>query len=339
MEKFKANCLPVLIGSLPINDHDEAISIVYKYTPDIPLWVQLPIYKQEGMIAQFLPGLPSSDNEEIAQFYEEYLAVSEGQADINNSRFAMSYDYAKGFFVFLDYIKNLSKPPIALKGQITCPITLGMGTNDENGRAVYYNDILKDPLIKLVSMKAKWQAKKLSQFGLPVIIFLDAPAIAGFGSSAYISISREEIVSAIEEVISAIHSEGALVGVHICANADWSIVLNSSADIVSFDAYSFFDRFILYPKEIKAFLERGSILAWGIVPTGRPEFIEKENTDSLFEKFNELLSQITKIGISQSKIFSQSLITPSCGTGSLSIDNATKVLRLTRELSDRLRGV
>ena len=34
--------------------------------------------------------------------------------------------------------------------------------------------------------------------------------------------------------------EGGLVGVHVCANTDWSLVLDSSADIVSFDAYALF---------------------------------------------------------------------------------------------------
>ncbi|MBW2200641.1 MAG: hypothetical protein JRF71_07355, partial [Deltaproteobacteria bacterium] len=55
---FQAKCLPVLIGSLPLDDHEEAIKLVLKYTPEIPIWVQLPVFKEEGMIAQFLPGFP-----------------------------------------------------------------------------------------------------------------------------------------------------------------------------------------------------------------------------------------------------------------------------------------
>ena len=55
---FKPNGLPTLIGSLPLSDHDEALGLVFDYTPDIPVWVQLPVHVQEGMIAQFLPGMP-----------------------------------------------------------------------------------------------------------------------------------------------------------------------------------------------------------------------------------------------------------------------------------------
>ena len=55
---FYPRCLPVLIGSLPLYDHAQGVKLVFEYTPEIPLWVQLPAYKEEGMIAQFQPGLP-----------------------------------------------------------------------------------------------------------------------------------------------------------------------------------------------------------------------------------------------------------------------------------------
>ncbi len=58
MSPFKPNCLPLLIGSLPMGSHQEATDLIFQYTPDIPLWPQLPMYKTEGMMQQFLPGLP-----------------------------------------------------------------------------------------------------------------------------------------------------------------------------------------------------------------------------------------------------------------------------------------
>ncbi len=352
MENFQANSLPVLIGSLPMDDHEEAIRLVLKYTPEIPLWVQLPVYKEEGMIAQFLPGMPgltiekekafintaSVDfDDDFLKFYEAYIAVVEGKTDLLGSRFALTTDTAMGFFELMKHIETLAKPPIAVKGQITGPITFATGVNDQNGRAIFYNEQIRDAAVKLIAMKARWQVKQLSRFGYPVIIFFDEPALAGFGSSAFISISRDEVAKCFEEVIEAVHSEGGLTGIHVCANADWSLVLESSADIVSFDAYSFFDRFILYPDQIKKFIESGRILAWGIVPTSRGEDIEKETTDSLVAKWKAKAREIEALGIDMSKILAQSLITPSCGTGSLSFDNATKVLKLTREVSEKLR--
>ncbi len=354
MKNFQANSLPVLIGSLPMNDHVEAIKLVLKHTPEIPLWVQLPVYKEEGMIAQFLPGMPglviekekafinTSDknfDDNFLKFYEAYMAVAEGTTDLLNSRFALTIDTAMGFFEFMQHIKTLANPPVAVKGQITGPITFATSVKDQNEKAIFYNEHLRDVAVKLIAMKAKWQVKRLSKFRHPVIIFFDEPALAGFGSSAFISISRDEVAKCFEEVIEAVHSEGGLAGIHVCANADWSLVLESSVDIISFDAYSFFDKFMLYPDQIKKFIEAGRILAWGIVPTSRSKDIEKETTDSLVARWKSEAGKIEALGIDMSKILAQSLITPSCGTGSLSFDHATKVLELTRDVSDRLRAL
>ena len=45
-KNFHPGCLPVLIGSLPLQDHSEGVKLVFEYTPEIPLWVQLPAYKE-----------------------------------------------------------------------------------------------------------------------------------------------------------------------------------------------------------------------------------------------------------------------------------------------------
>jgi len=349
---FQPNGLPVLLGSLPMDAHDAAAELVFKYTPDIPAWVQLPAFRQEGMVPQFLPGMPGLTKKndslfvdtasphfdsDLLAFYEDYMAVQEGEIDLSNSRFILTKDIAEGFFVFLDRIKALSDPPAAVKGQITGPITFCLGLTDQNKRAVFYNETLRDAAVKLIAQKVRWQAKKLANVGYPVLIFFDEPAMAGFGSSAFISISRDEVSTCFEEVIAAVHAEGGLAGIHVCSNTDWSLILESSVDIVSFDAYSHFDRFILYADQIRSFLESGRIIAWGIVPTGNPEDIEKETTDSLVSAWEEKAQQVRALGFDNRRLVAQSLITPSCGTGSLSLDLATKVLKLTGEVSRRIR--
>ena len=58
MTSFKADTRPLLVGSLPMTDHAAAARLVMDHTPEIPLWVQLPLFREEGMVNQFLPGLP-----------------------------------------------------------------------------------------------------------------------------------------------------------------------------------------------------------------------------------------------------------------------------------------
>lgn len=349
---FTPNGLPTLIGSFPISDHGEATQLVLSYTPEIPLWAQLPKYKEEGMVAQFIRGMPglkaagdslcvdASGDEfenELVDFYEAYLAITENEKPLEGSRFAVLPEDAPGFFELIQQVPALDNPPIALKGQITGPFTFGTSVVDRNGRAIFYDDRLRDVMVKLLALKASWQVRQFTRFGCPVMVFFDEPALAGFGSSAFISISETEIADCFREVIEAVQAQGGLGGVHVCANAEWSLILDSPADIVSFDAYAFFDRFCLYPDHIRKFMANGGILAWGIVPTLSPEDIERETADSLFSKWKAQAEQIEAMGIDRDTIKARSLITPSCGTGSLTREQTLKVLQLTREVSARVQ--
>ncbi len=358
MSGFKANSLALLIGSLPMKNHKEATELILKYTPQIPLWPQLPLYSNEGMMAQFLPGMPgfveSPDGKlfidtskddfdmEYLAFYEDYLAVTEAGAGIEESRFGLTDKTGKGFNEFLrqvDALPENGKQIAALKGQVTGPVTFATGVCDENGRAIFYNDQLKDAAIKHLAMNGKWQAVQFASRGYIPVIFFDEPGLAGFGSSAFITITKQDVKSALNEVIQAVHDENGLAGVHVCANTEWDILLDSDIDIISFDAYSFFDKFILYPEMIKSYIERGGTLAWGIVPTSNIDDIKKETGKSLYAKLRAQIDSLVELGISRKTIVEQSFITPSCGTGSLDLKSAQKVLSLTSEVSKKMRGI
>lgn len=351
MSQFKPECLPLLIGSLPSDNHRESAELIFDFTPQIPLWPQLPIFKQEGMILQYVPGFPgiaesedkvfvdtqkSGFEEELLAFYEEYLMVSDGSTEIDETRFVLSREVAQGFYDFMEVATIKQADLIALKGQTTGPVTFCTGLVDEAGRAIFYNDQLRDAAIKHLAMKAKWQVRKMSALCDKTIMFFDEPALAGVGSSAFITITDEDIKQCFSEVFDAVHSEGGLTGVHVCANTEWSVILESGVDIVSYDAYSFFDKLILYGDQLKVFLQKGGILATGIIPT-TPEFCDAETTQSLTEKWQKQTEQLVSLGIAKKTIYEQTLITPSCGTGAVSASQALRVLELTKAVSEKIR--
>jgi hypothetical protein len=353
-EQFQANGMATLIGSLPLTDHGEAVDLIFEYTPEIPSWAQLTVHQEEAMMRQFTRGLPgicrdnagifvdtaSADfDEELLQFFAEYMGVIDGEIELEASRFVLTEETARGFFCLLERLANLPAGPIAVKGQITGPFTLGTGITDQNKQAIFYDVQLRDAVVKLLAMKARWQVRQLSRYVQPVLIFIDEPGLAGFGSSEFTSISRNDIGQCIVEICEAVHAEGGLAGVHVCANTDWSLLLESSADIISFDAYAYFERFILYPTQIMKFLESGKILAWGIVPTLHKHQIERATSDSLLEQWREKLTQLETLGVNIQKLISQSLITPSCGVGSLDLASAEKVINLTQAVSRQVRNL
>jgi methionine synthase II (cobalamin-independent) len=350
---FKGNSLPVLIGSLPLTDHAQASEWVWEYTPEIPLWVQLPKLVGESITRQFasgFPGLREADGRafidtthpdfdgELLRFYEEVLPLQNPNADLDNTRYAPSPDSAGGFFELIAHLCTRETVPRALKGQIIGPITFSTSLCDQHGKAVFYEPQLRDAAVKLLALGARWQVRRLSALVRPVLLFIDDPALTGFGSSMHIGMNREDISQSLGEVIDAVHMEGGLAGVHVCANTDWTLILDSEADIVSFDAYTFFDQFIIYRQGIRRFLQRGGLIAWGVVPTLGVEDIERETAASIFEGWSAKAAQVADLGIEWKRLIAQSLITPACGMGTLSAPLALKALAMTREVSNRIRN-
>jgi len=355
---FSADGLPVLIGSLPLEDHRQALDWIFAATPEIPLWPQLPTNPYEQMMPQFAEGIPCiveedltdpegrilfditgpSFEENMLAFFEEYMVVLEDQGALDASRFKVSRDRAEGLYQFAEAIGERDNL-VAVKGQVTGPFTMLTGIKDRQGRAGYFDDTIREMVIKGIAMKAAWQTRLLAgKTDRQVLMFIDEPALAGLGSSAFISVTAAEIQEMINEVADAVHQAGGLVGIHVCANTDWELLLESQIDVLSFDAYSFFDKFAPLKDKINSYLERGSIIAWGGIPTGRADDIEKESGASLaalWERQAELL-----VGPNRDKadLLRQTFITPSCGTGSLTPELAQKVLDLTRAVSDKLRA-
>ncbi|NIO71101.1 MAG: methionine synthase, partial [Anaerolineae bacterium] len=164
-----------------------------------------------------------------------------------------------------------------------------------------------------------------------VITFVDEPYMASFGS-AFVSLGREQAITLLEEVLAGIQG---VKGVHCCGNTDWSILLSTSIDILSLDAYEYAQALSLYPDEVEAFLERGGIIAWGIVPTS--EQVYQETVESLVEKLHQAMNLLVKKGIPLDQLLKSALISASCGAGPLPEPTAERVLSLAAEVSARMQ--
>ena len=165
---------------------------------------------------------------------------------------------------------------------------------------------------------------------------MDEPILSAFGSSTYVSVQRDDVVALLEEMVQAIHADGALCGVHCCGNTEWSILMDAGVDIVNFDAFEFGETIAMYPEQVKKHFDAGRILAWGVVPTS--EKIREQSVESLVAQYEAMVKALVEAsGIDADLIHEQTIITPSCGTGSLTPDLAKRVLMLTREVSAGLR--
>jgi methionine synthase II (cobalamin-independent) len=348
---FTACGRATLIGSLPVADHREALAWIFDHTPEIPLWPQLPANPREGMMSQFIEGFPGvvegektcidtggeQFEEQLLHFFEAYLQESEAPGPLAESAFRVSRERAGGLYLLREECGG--KPAVAaVKGQITGPFTLLTGLTDRSQRLGYYDPAIREMAVKGLAMKSAWQVRYLKELGVPVILFIDEPALAGLGSSSFISISLDDIGQDLGEVIGATQQAGGLAGIHVCANTDWNFMLSLPLDILSFDAYSYFDRLVTCREQLLAFLDRGGIIAWGLVPTSEEEHIRRETAESLLRRWEEQAAMLVGGVWDLPALLRQTLITPSCGTGSLAPQLARRVLELTRDLSKFLRA-
>ena len=103
---------------------------------------------------------------QIEEVYEKYL---EGDLDF----FALSENYARGFYEFLEQLKPLPKNIKFVKAQITGPISYALFLTDQNKKAIIYDKDLFEVLTKILVMKARWQIRRLKEVHSNIIIFID----------------------------------------------------------------------------------------------------------------------------------------------------------------------
>ncbi|MFC1957556.1 methionine synthase [Chloroflexota bacterium] len=323
---------------MPQTDPSQACAQLVHYLKDIPAWPQLPNRSYlENMYVQYSEGFPGMVVEEnniyvdrardldepLEQFYAAYL---ENDFD----KYEVTAEYAAGLHSFLS-LTDLS--PLVVKGQITGPVTWGLTVTDDNRRAIIYDDVLGDAVAKFLRLKVSWQEKELSKISRNTIIFVDEPYMSAFGSVS-VSLSKEKIISLLEEVFAGI---GGFKGIHCCGNTDWSVLLETSVDIINFDAYNYAQSLSLYPAEVKKFLDRKGTIAWGIVPN-EVETLTKETVASLKDRLEEAMAPFTRHGIPFRQLVEQGLLTPSCTLVPLATEEAAaRALELLVELSGLIR--
>jgi hypothetical protein len=337
-----------MVGSIPQKTVEGAMELLDQHTLSIPCWPQLPKRSfLEAMIPQYSENFPGikvdkeakriwlqrngSLVDEMTVFFEKVVAEEVAYFDV-------SEDYASGLHAFISRLEQEDRKFPLIKGQVTGPFTFGLGINDSDGRAIWFDEQYRDIILNGLKMKAIWQVRELSKLAEKVIIFLDEPILSALGTPAYMGIEDEDVIMSLNQIINAVQERGALAGVHCCGNMDWGLLARTDLSIINFDAYFYGEKVALYPEEIGSFLDRGGFLAWGIVPTGDAKKLHKENVDSLKGKLDELITLFVNKGLPENELRRRIILTPSCGMGSgtLTEDESELVLELLAGLAEKM---
>lgn len=318
------------IGSMPQVNPVSACELILKNF-DIPFWPQLPKYSfKELMIPQFSEGLPGVIFEkEKVYLKQDYEIITEWLTNYTEEKeSSLKEDFAIGIYKMSELLGN--KEIEFFKGQITGPLTFTLSLKDENGKPVYFDETLREVCLLHLKTKIRWQINFLKKFAKRIIIFLDEPILQALGTSAYISVDENEAKRLINDLALYVRNLGALAGLHCCGRADWREILGLEIDILSFDSYFFFDFFKIYKNEINDFLQKDGYVAWGFIPT--TDDLKSLDDDKILSHAQK---KIEEISAEIPLVYQRSLLTPSCGMGSLDETDSKRVCTLLKNLQSR----
>lgn len=322
------------IGSLPFTSTADAIDAVAQFSPEIPFWPQLPqLSEWESIVGQGL-GVIAEHIEPRSAGYG--FQVKEGRIDLvldllHRSVGELAPQNAAGFPAFERAIaSNLFPQAIAVKGQIEGPITLSA--------YLFYRDqpFLSDSALFAaiafhISQIVCWQIDRLKAAGLPVLMFVDEPALCLEAPDAHV-VSEEKRVNALAVTLEDARLRGAYAGLHCCAASPFQRMLRAQPDILSFDADEGLELFFADSHAVD-FVHRGGMVAYGIVPTRQG--VNAVDSASIFLRWLQAASQA---GDPQ-EFAQRALITATCGLGLLDTTAVAESFGVGRSISKLIKAL
>lgn len=312
------------IGSLPFADPAEAVDFVASAVPEVPFWPQLPGRDPaEGMITQSLSlgwnGLRRREGT-VSLFVDE-ADLPDFKAVLRSAAPDLGEHEAAGFAAFRRAARAGAFPDAAVvKGQLTGPMTLAWFVICADEPVIARPSVV-EALADRVVRQATWQVRALRALDLPVLIFLDEPALAvltQLGSGAWAA-------GVLREVCDAIRLAGAIVGIHCCTvPVDFRLLRGARPDVISFDAWR-----ATVTIDAQAWWDAGGLTAFGLAPSG-------PQTPEPGDLFQRWLAAAT-LGGDPVSVARCSLVTPTCGLGLTRPDHTERAFALAAD-TGRLIG-
>jgi hypothetical protein len=321
------------IGSLPLTSVTSAIRSVAEFSPEVPFWPQLPqLSEREGIVGQGLGVLEDL----IEPRNEGYgYQVKEGRLNsvleiLHRSNGELAPANAAGFGAFEEALSSgLFSSAVAVKGQIEGPITLSAYLF-HRGRPFLSDPALFAAVAFHVSQIIAWQIDRLKSAGLPVLLFVDEPALC-LDAAANV-VSEEQRLNALAATLEDARIRGAYAGLHCCAARPFKRMCRVKPDIISFDAHEGLDLFFADWHAVD-FVNQGGAVAYGIVPT-RPGL----NAIDAATIFIRWLKAASLAGDPQ-RFAQRAMITATCGLGLLDTSAVAESFNVAHSVSKLIRSL
>ena len=308
------------IGSLPHCDPGEAVEFVLRHAPRLPFVPSLPARsRREGMIAQAATGIAG-----VTVCADGSLVLDDARIDpeapLDPSLTGDSY---VGLRALLTAVADRPGP---LKVSLTGPVTLGVALHAVGLDAALAVRVSTAVVRQRAAALLDHVAQRVPQ--AHVVAFVDEPSLVRCTDPGF-PIDPVAAIDAVSAVLAVLEGRS-LTALHCCGAADWRLVLQAGADLLSLPVGAGVER---AGGAVADFLERGGWLAWGAVPTHRPL---GSTVERLWRALSLEWCELVRAGADPARVRAQSMITPACGLARHGIPQAEQVMTFTARLAERL---
>jgi hypothetical protein len=321
------------IGSLPLTSASAALDVVAAHSPEVPFWPQLPQRSEaEGAIGQGL-GCVWDLIEARSEGYG--YQVKAGEIDRVLERFRRSSgelgeEHASGFYAFERALAaGRFSSAAAVKGQIEGPITLSAFLFHRD-KPFLADSALFAAAAFHVSQMISWQIERLEVAGLPVLLFVDEPALCLEIPTNLVA--EKERIDALAATLEHVRMLGAYAGLHCCAARPFEWMCRAKPDILSFDAHEGLDLFFGDWHTLD-FVQQGGPVAYGLVPTQAG--LDAADAANIFVRW---LKAASAAGDPQ-KFAQRAMITATCGLGLLEESAIAESFQVAHSVSKLVKAL
>ena len=332
-------CAATGIGSLPMTQVELGLQAALSL--DVPYLPQLPVGSPgEFMVPAALEGLPGLRFDAEGVCTVDGAAFAAGRARLADAlgaalegtgleAFEPSAAAARAWRPFLWEVEH--RGLAFAKAQLAGPFTVREVVKTEAGAPAHAVEGLDEAVFRLVLARARAMTRGLRRAGAVPLFFLDEPGLFAWRAD------EPRHLVALQELrllVGSLQHEGALVGLHCCSNTDWARVMGLGVDVLSLDVRLSLDALLEERSAFARFLDAGSTLSLGVVPT---DLASTYRVEELAASVEASLRAALPAGRRFEDVAAGVLLTPACGLAMRSVPDAERILSELRQAQRLLR--
>lgn len=247
----------------------------------------------------FCPQLPSVDGDMI----HEWLGADPARCGWSPDR---DRELPRGWDALRAQVRESPPAHGVVKLQVTGPLTLAAGLERSAGRSGCGENVrsLAAEIAGWLAGNAAQQVRQLTALGLSTLVVIDEPGLAHLGAGPEHAALWDPL-----RLIAPVW------GLHVCGPVPWALVRAAEPDLLSFDLVRYgLDR---EASDVLADrVTRGQRVALGVLDAASPDGAPEAALRTAVAL--RVLSRVS--GRSAREVAATTLLTPSCGTGRLSVE-------------------